>query len=336
MQELIQAGFIQDDIDLSNRSYADTNDSYSDTNTTTAATTSDNQGIGDKISNFFSSLFDDETTASNYTNAAYDADAILTVQADSAERAEQAAAILDRHGAMDVDGGGYNSQSGDANYGDTYGSRNDLSQNYAGTGSATDTDLNATGASNLTNTAGTMDTSATSGTMNTDATMNTTGTTGTADYDESTRAGAANLRGDTNVENREVIPVVEENLEVGKRAVERGGARIRSRVIEKPVEANVRLREEHVVVNRRPVNRAVTDADINNFQQGDIELTERAEVPVVSKQARVVEEVEVGKTVEEREETIRDTVRRTDVDVQEIDSDVTDDDLHSGTRRANS
>lgn len=287
IQELIAAGFIQENIDLSNRSVADTDTSYSDTTATT-----DNQGIGDKINNFFSSLFDDETTASTYTNAAHDADAILTVQADSNERAEEARDILDRNGAMDVDGG-------DEQYGATYGSRTDLSQNYAGTGSASDT----------------------------------TGTTG---YTDTTRDDV-NLRRDTNLENEAVIPVMEENLEVGKRAVERGGARIRSRVIEKPVEANVRLREEHVVVNRRPVNRAVTDADINNFQQGDIELTERAEVPVVNKQARVVEEIEVGKTVEEHDETIRDTVRRTDVDVQEIDTDTTDttdDDLHTGTRRA--
>jgi len=309
MQELIQAGFIQENIDLSNRRMDDTNTNYSDTNATSgnANTTSDNEGIGDKISNFFSSLFDDETTASTYTNAAYDADAILTVQADSEARASEAAEIFDRNGAMDVD-------ENAAQSGGTYGSRNDLSQNYAGTGSGNDM------------TAGTMDSS---------ATMNTTGTTGTADYDETNRS-AADLRGTTNVEDREVIPVVEENLEVGKRAVERGGARIRSRIIEKPVEASVRLREEHVVVNRRPVNRAVTDADLNNFQQGDIELTERAEVPVVNKQARVVEEIEVGKTVEEHDQTVRDTVRRTDVDVQEIDSDVTDDDLHTGSRRANS
>jgi len=296
MQELIQAGFIQEDIDLSNRRIAGDDTNYSDTNTT-----SNNEGIGDKISNFFSSLFDDETTASNYTNAAYNADAILTVQADSEARAEAASAILDRNGAMDVDENG-------SQYGDTYGSANDLSQNYAGTGSATDM----------------------SGRMDTNGTMDTTGTTGTTGYDETAR-NEANLG--SNVENREVIPVVEENLEVGKRAVERGGARIRSRVIEKPVEANVRLREEHVVVNRRPVNRAVTDADVNNLQEGEIEITERAEVPVVNKQARVVEEIEVGKQVEERQETVRDKVRRTDVDVQEID---TDDDLHTGTHSAKS
>lgn len=247
-------------------------------------------------------MFDDETTASNYTNAAYNADAILTVQVDSSERARAASEILDRHGAMDID-------NDSSEYGDTYGSRNDLSQNYAGTGSAT----------------------------NDSAAMNTTGTTGTADYETTrTSSSEANLRGDTNLENEAVIPVMEENIEVGKRAVERGGARIRSRIVEKPVEANVRLREEHVVVNRRPVNRAVTDADVNNFQQGDIELTERAEVPVVNKEVRVVEEIEVGKMVEEHDQTISDTVRRTEVDVQEIDTNATDDDLHTGTRRANS
>ena len=299
MRELVEAGFIQENLDLSNRRIDDANDNYSETNTT------DNQGIGDKISNFFSSLFgDDETTARNYTNAAYDADAILTVQADSNERAEAARDILDRNGAMDVD-------ENDAQYGATYGSETDLRENYSGAGVTSDT----------------------TGATNTSATMNTTGTTGTADYDQTSRGNVANMNRDTDIENREVIPVVEENLEVGKRAVERGGARIRSRVIEKPVEANVRLREEHVVVNRRPVNRAVTDADVNNLQEGDIELTERAEVPVVSKQARVVEEIEVGKQVEERDETIRDTVRRTDVDVQETDN-LNDDDLHTGTRTA--
>lgn len=118
------------------------------------------------------------------------------------------------------------------------------------------------------------------------------------------------------------IPVVEENLQVGKRAVETGGVRVRSRIIEKPVEETLRLREEHVVVDRRPVNRAATAADFDNFKEGDIEITERAEKAVVGKEARVVGEVAVGKTVEEREKTITDTVRKTEVDVDELDTDV--------------
>jgi uncharacterized protein (TIGR02271 family) len=129
------------------------------------------------------------------------------------------------------------------------------------------------------------------------------------------------------------IPIIEEQLQVGKREVQGGGVRVRSRVIEKPVQETVRLREEHVVVNRRPVDRAVTDADMSSFKEGDIEITERSEQAVVSKQARVVEEVEVGKQVSEREQVVTDTVRRTDVDVEEIGTDVTTD---ASTRRANS
>jgi len=115
------------------------------------------------------------------------------------------------------------------------------------------------------------------------------------------------------------IPVVEEELNVGKREVERGGVRVESRVEERPVEQAVNLREEHVHVERRPVDRPVTDAD-QAFREGTLEVTERAEQAVVSKTARVVEEVVVGKEVEEHMETVRDTVRRTDVDVQEVNS----------------
>jgi uncharacterized protein (TIGR02271 family) len=115
------------------------------------------------------------------------------------------------------------------------------------------------------------------------------------------------------------IPKIKENLDVGKREVERGGVRVRSRIIERPVEESVRLREEHINVERTPVNRPATEADINRLQDRDIELTERAEVPVVNKEARVVEEVKISKDVNERNETIRDTVRKTDIDIDKTD-----------------
>ncbi len=114
------------------------------------------------------------------------------------------------------------------------------------------------------------------------------------------------------------IPIVEEQLEVGKRSVERVGARIHTVVTERPVEASVTLREEHVSVTRHAVDRAVTDADAA-FGEKSIEVTETDEVPVVSKTARVVEEVVVGKTATERTETVTDTVRRTDVEVDDME-----------------
>jgi len=118
------------------------------------------------------------------------------------------------------------------------------------------------------------------------------------------------------------IPVVEEELQVGKREVERGGVRVESRVEEKPVTEQVQLREERVHVERRPVDRPVTNAD-EAFREGTLEVTERAEEAVVSKTARVVEEVVVGKQVEEHTETVHDTLRRTDVDVQEVNTNET-------------
>jgi uncharacterized protein (TIGR02271 family) len=112
------------------------------------------------------------------------------------------------------------------------------------------------------------------------------------------------------------IPVVEEDIAIGKREVERGHVRIYSRITEQPVEESVRLREERVTVERRPVDRPATDADFAAAGKDVIEMTETAEEPVVSKQARVVEEVVVHKDVTEHTETVRGTERHTDVDVQ--------------------
>ncbi|WP_338768132.1 YsnF/AvaK domain-containing protein [Bernardetia sp. ABR2-2B] len=121
------------------------------------------------------------------------------------------------------------------------------------------------------------------------------------------------------VEEEQSAKVIEEKMHVGKRTTETGrGARLRSYMVEKPVEKNVRLRSEHVYVERSPINRPATEADFAAFQEGKVEVTEHAEKAVVSKDARVIEEVKLGKTVEEREETIKDTVRETKVEVEEL------------------
>lgn len=132
--------------------------------------------------------------------------------------------------------------------------------------------------------------------------------------------GQRTLRGSagTPTEREVAIPVVEEELQIGKREVNRGGVRVYSHVTERPVEENIQLREEHVRVQRNPVNRPASEADFQAFKEGMVELTESAEEPIVSKQARVVEEVVVGKDVTERTETVRDSVRKTDVEVENI------------------
>ncbi|MGI8669151.1 MAG: YsnF/AvaK domain-containing protein [Aridibacter sp.] len=247
MDQLIKGGFIKKDVDISQGKVSEK---------TAAAVTNDRDtDIGDSISNFFSNLFgEDDTRAGNYAEVAREANGILTVQADSEERAARAAEIMDNNNAIDI-------------------------ENRA------------------------------------------------AQYQRTAAAGRTDVDSDT-----ATIPIIEENLNVGKRTVETGGVRVRSQIVEKPVEETLRLREEHVIVNRRPVDRAVTDADMDNLQEGTIEVTERAEKAVVGKQARVVEEVEVGKEVSEREQTITDTVRKTDVEVEEIDTDV---DVDTDVKRKN-
>jgi len=140
-------------------------------------------------------------------------------------------------------------------------------------------------------------------------------------YGYSGYGDAASTRQGLTGATEQKVDVIQEDLRVGKREVETGGVRLRSRVVSRPVEETLRLREEHVFVNRQPVDRPATDADFNAFREGTVELTETAEVPVVQKEARVVEEVSLGKQVEERTETIRDSVRSTEVDVERIEGD---------------
>jgi len=125
-------------------------------------------------------------------------------------------------------------------------------------------------------------------------------------------------------ENAGVIPVTEEQLQVGKRAVDRGRVRVRSFVTERPVEEQVGLQEERVRVERRPVDRPVSDSDAA-FREREIEAVERGEEAVVSKQARVTEEIQLHKDRDTRTETVRDTVRKQDVKVE--------DDRGTGARR---
>jgi stress response protein YsnF len=131
---------------------------------------------------------------------------------------------------------------------------------------------------------------------------------------------AAATGGEAAAARTEAIPVVEESLKVGTRSVNRGGVRVRSRVSERPVEETVTLREEKVDVQRRAVDRPVHDAD-QAFQERTIEARETGQEAVVAKEARVVEEVVVGTRTEQRDETVRDTVRRTDVDVEPLQAD---------------
>ena len=105
----------------------------------------------------------------------------------------------------------------------------------------------------------------------------------------------------------QVVPVIEEEPKVGKRTVDKGGVKVKTTVTETPVEEDIHLHEEKVVVERRPTNRKVTAADAA-FREGTIELRETAEEAVVAKAARVVEEVVIKKQGGDKTQKVRDTV----------------------------
>jgi stress response protein YsnF len=125
----------------------------------------------------------------------------------------------------------------------------------------------------------------------------------------------------------ERIPVVEEELQIGTREVVRGGARVRTRVEELAVAADVELISEFVRVESRPASRPVSEQELEAgglLRDRVVEITQVREEAVVSKEVFVREEVVVSKTTESRVEQINETVRRTVVETEDLGRGPTD------------
>ncbi len=116
----------------------------------------------------------------------------------------------------------------------------------------------------------------------------------------------------------EAIPVIEEELHVGKRTVQTGGVHVKADIEEEVVSKDVNLKQENVNVEVRKVDRPVSDADVAALGDEEIVVKEMGEKAVAAKEARVVGEVVVSKDVSEHTETVSDTVRSTDVEVEEL------------------
>ena len=129
----------------------------------------------------------------------------------------------------------------------------------------------------------------------------------------------------------ETIPVVEERIRIGKRETGHGRVRVRAYTVEEPVNESVELRDERVEIERRAVDRpAVADRD---YLDRTLEAEEYREEAVVQKEARVVEEIGLRKTSDTHTETVSDTVRRTEVEIEHDRDDLSRDTLAGGTRR---
>jgi uncharacterized protein (TIGR02271 family) len=117
-----------------------------------------------------------------------------------------------------------------------------------------------------------------------------------------------------------VLRLAEEQLDVGKRMVETGKTRVRRFVTEREISADVTLHEEHADVLRRAVTDPKYIGEID-WADSTIEVVETAEQALVSKTARVVEEVGLKKIGSDHVETIRDKVRRQQVEIERLGPD---------------
>lgn len=340
--ELLASGFSRQDVRLSNSDPTGATDSVSGATTTTTTTGErHDEGIGASIKHFFSDIFgtDNSEHAQRYSTAVSRGHHVLTVSADSEPEVERAADIVERHGPVDIDeksaewGGGAAlaqresmrmSGAGGMQQSASLSQQSEGDRNlYAQQSLNEDVPMGQTYQEPMGSSGSLQSESLQSGSLKGGA-QDSIGLQGSSQRDTTL---SSSMQRDVSREagTSQSIPVVQEELKVGKREVQRGGVRIFSHVVETPVNETIGLREEHVDVQRRTVDQPISTTDTTAFKDQTIELRETAEEPVVEKSARVVEEVVVGKKVSQREQQIKDTVRHTEVEVEQLGAGATKD-----------
>jgi len=135
---------------------------------------------------------------------------------------------------------------------------------------------------------------------------------GATRYRTSQEASATSQSHEASAE--QVVAIGEEVLNIGTRVVPGKTTRVRRVVVESPVQQDVTLHNETVVVERR---RPQSSIGQDVLTEVTVEMSDTTEVPVVSKSVHLVEEVLLRKEVTARTETIRDTVKRDKLEIEE-------------------
>jgi len=283
-QRLIDAGISRDSIRLvpgSDNGSSATSTDYGES-----------RGFWDSLADFFFPDEDRSVYAEGLRRGGY----LVTVTGISQAQHDVALDILDDEGSIDLD-----------EYADNW-----RSEGWTGYDSSTDSSSDRLRSANLGSSDDTYVADTTTGMLgDTAAGLGTGLGTGTTGYD-STRSASTRTSA---TGNEEVIPVVEEELRIGKRDMNAGRVRVRSYVVETPVSEEVTLRDESVNVDRRAVDRPISATD-DAFRDRTVEVEAHREEAVVSKDARVTEEVVVSKNAGQRTEKVEDTVRKTRVDIE--------------------
>jgi uncharacterized protein (TIGR02271 family) len=130
-------------------------------------------------------------------------------------------------------------------------------------------------------------------------------------------AGTTRNPAPAKLDDDEIVRLAEEQINVGKRKRESGFIRVRRFVIEKPVEANVTLHEEHIEVLRRAISGPAFAKNVD-WSDKTFEVTEASEEAVVDKTVRIAEEVVIRRQGSDRTQTVHDTVRRQQIDIERL------------------
>jgi uncharacterized protein (TIGR02271 family) len=124
---------------------------------------------------------------------------------------------------------------------------------------------------------------------------------------------------DEDVGSDVVIPLIEEELDVGTRRYDAGGVRVQTHITREPVERSVIVREEHVTIERKRVDKPLRQGELEaSMHDEHIEMRAISEIPITQKRAHVVEEIVITRDVSEHVETISDTLRRTEAEVTQL------------------
>jgi uncharacterized protein (TIGR02271 family) len=112
------------------------------------------------------------------------------------------------------------------------------------------------------------------------------------------------------------VPLSEEEVKVGKRTVGAGEVKLHKTVTTEQVNVPVELKHEDIVVERVAAHE-VESSGTEPFREERIKVPLSREEPVVEKETRVTGGVRARKTQGVEQETIRENIRREDVDVDE-------------------
>ena len=135
----------------------------------------------------------------------------------------------------------------------------------------------------------------------------------------------AALNARTNDDGEIVVPLIAEEISIGKRTVETGGIRVHKTVREDVQTINEPIIREHIEVERVPVNQYVETAPAIRYEGEVMIVPVLEEVVVTEKRLLLREEIRFVKRREEVSNIQEVTLRREEINVENFEAENAED-----------